>query len=108
MSWREDERDVGVPASQQKGAAKSAVSVLEERGSGCQPSTLIVIEMEPLSPVQLLRDANLLLQELDLLPLLFVQPSGDRKEQHSHWHRQHGLQFTRSRTRIGTLKMRAF
>ena len=51
---------------------------------GCQPSTLIVIEMEPLSPLQLLKDPNLLLQELNLLPLLFVQLPSDAEEQHSY------------------------
>ena len=74
----------------------------------CQASTLIIIETKPLSPVQLLKNPNLLLQELNLLPLLFVKPPSDGEEQHSNWHSQHGLQFTRSRTGLCALKRSAF
>jgi hypothetical protein len=68
----------------------------------------MVIETELLPPVQLLEDPDLLLQEVDLPALLLIQPAGDREEQHSHWHRQHGRQFTRSRIRLGALKGSAF
>ncbi len=52
---------------------------------GCQAPTLVISEAEPLATLEFLKNANLLLKELDPLPLLLVQPPGDRKEQHSHW-----------------------
>ena len=54
---------------------------------GCQAPTLVISEVEPLATLEFLKNANLLLKELDPLPLLLVQPPGDREEKHSHWHR---------------------
>lgn len=42
--------------------------------------------------MEFLKIANLLLKELDPIPLLLIQPSGDREEQHSHRNSQHGCQ----------------
>ncbi len=36
------------------------------------------------------------------------EPPSDGEEQHSHWHRPHNRQFTRSKILIGGLKSHAF
>ncbi|MEE9296197.1 MAG: hypothetical protein V3W34_14720, partial [Phycisphaerae bacterium] len=58
------------------------------------PSPLILVEAESPASVEFLKNANLLLQELNLLALLLIQPSSDRKQQHLHWRGQHGPQGT--------------
>ena len=63
--------------------------MMPTRSSSLRLPPLIVIETEPPAPVQLIEHAHLLLQELELHTLPFIQPTRDREQQHTHWERQH-------------------